>query len=68
MSDEAKTGAVEEVTRRRGRPPAKEPGQSLCTWLAQSEYDRLARLAQRERTSLGGLVRHMILVVLHSSD
>lgn len=68
MSLHVPTVAEPVTPKRRGRPRAKEPGQSLCTWLTQSEYDRLARLAQRERASLGGLVRHMILVVLHSSD
>jgi|PlaIllAssembly_1097288.scaffolds.fasta_scaffold1074275_1 hypothetical protein len=32
---------------RRGRPPAKEPGQRLSLWLPNSEIDELYRRARR---------------------
>jgi hypothetical protein len=49
---------------RRGRPPAKEQGAALTTWVRISEYEKLVRLANRKETSVSSLVRSLLLMKL----
>lgn len=49
------------LSRRRGRPRAAEPGKSVKTWLRDSEYDRLIRVAEHHETTVSDLVRRVLL-------
>jgi hypothetical protein len=49
---------------RRGRPRAAEPGVSVKTWLRESEYDRLIRLAAHRREPVSSLVRSLLILRL----
>jgi hypothetical protein len=45
---------------RRGRPRAQERGTTLSTWLPESQYDQLVRLANRREQSVSSLVRDLL--------
>jgi hypothetical protein len=48
------------LPRKGGRPPAREPGSSVSTWLPTREHDRLIREALRRDESLSALVRRIL--------
>ncbi len=54
MADEPPT------PRKGGRPPAREPGAIVSTWLPASDHDRLLRLAARRDETLSALVRRLL--------
>jgi hypothetical protein len=49
---------------RRGRPPAKEPGTALSTWVPASQYDRLCKIAAQHDMTVSRLVRQVLIVCL----
>ena len=57
----------EQAERRRGRPPAPEPGSAATTWLPQSEHDQLIRVADQQGESVSAVIRQAIREVLSSS-
>lgn len=46
--------------RRPGRPRAKEPGASVCAWLAASEHDKLIAKANEHDMSVSAYVRTVL--------
>jgi hypothetical protein len=52
------------VTARRGRPRATERGVNVSTWLKESEYDRLIRVAAHRREPVSSLVRSLLILRL----
>lgn len=66
MADEEHEPSVTIIgPRRRGRPPAEEPGASLSVWLPHSHYDRLTKIAHKHGVSMSAVVRQMIVLQLH---
>ena len=49
---------------RRGRPPADQPGSTVCTWLPASYHDRLIQLANQREQSVSSLVRSLLILRL----
>jgi hypothetical protein len=49
---------------RRGRPRAAERGVNVSTWLRESEYDKLIRLASQRREPVSSLVRSLLILRL----
>jgi hypothetical protein len=49
---------------RRGRPRSAEPGVSVKTWLRESEYDKLIRLAAHRREPVSSVVRSLLILRL----
>jgi hypothetical protein len=49
---------------RRGRPRKAEQGYSVKTWLPESEYDKLIRLASQRRQPVSQLVRSLLILRL----
>lgn len=62
MPNEQQTGATFIVAGppRRGRPRAMERGTTLCTWLPESTYDRIVRMANEREQSVSSLVRDLL--------
>ena len=54
--------------KRRGRPPVAEPGSAVCTWLRQTEHDRLIALARQQGQSVSALVRTAAVSLLNKCD
>lgn len=50
--------------RRRGRPPAPEPGISLSVWIPVSQYDRICKMAHQRDETVSALVKSLLLVQL----
>jgi len=50
--------------RKPGRPRVEEPGTRLSTFLRNSDYDRLVRLALKQDRSVSALVRDLLKVRL----
>lgn len=50
--------------RRRGRPRAAEPGVSVKTWLRESDYDRLIKVAADRRETVSSIVRSLLMLRL----
>jgi len=46
--------------RPRGRPPAAEPSSRITTWVPNSLYDQLTRVATRRDLSLSQTVRMLL--------
>lgn len=44
-----------------GRPPVQERGVTVNTWLRESDYDRLIRVANKRGESVSALVRSLLL-------
>jgi hypothetical protein len=55
------------MTRKRGRPRAREPRSSVSTWITQREHDRLCRIAIRRGVSVSSLVRRVLVLGLSST-
>jgi hypothetical protein len=49
---------------RRGRPRSAEQGYSVKTWLRESEYDKLIRLAAHRREPVSSVVRSLLILRL----
>jgi hypothetical protein len=49
---------------RRGRPRSAERGVNVSTWLKESEYDRLIRVAAHRREPVSSLVRSLLILRL----
>ena len=47
--------------RRGGRPRLPDRGVSVQTWMRESEYDQLIRVAHQRRGSVSSLVRSLLL-------
>lgn len=62
--DELRTSTGDQLARRAGRPRAPEPAFTVATKLRGHEYDSLIGLAQRERTTVAGLMRGLALALL----
>lgn len=58
------------VTTRRGRPRAamKEPGVRLTTWIPESRYDELVRLASARREPLSSVTRSLLILRLPAGE
>ena len=50
--------------RKPGRPRAPEPGTRLSTYLRNSDYDRLVRLALKEDRTVSAVVRELLKLKL----
>jgi hypothetical protein len=53
---------------RRGRPRAAEQGYSVKTWLRESEYDKLIKLAAHRREPVSTLVRSLLILRLPTNE
>lgn len=53
---------------RRGRPRAAERGVNVSTWLRESEYDRLIRVAAHRREPVSTLVRSLLILRLPKGE
>jgi hypothetical protein len=53
---------------RRGRPRSAEPGVSVKTWLRESEYDKLIRLAAHRREPVSSVVRSLLILRLPMNE
>ncbi len=47
---------------RRGRPRHAERGVNVSTWLKESEYDKLIRMAAHRREPVSSLVRSLLIL------
>jgi hypothetical protein len=53
---------------RRGRPRSAEQGYSVKTWLRESEYDKLIRLAAHRREPVSSVVRSLLILRLPMNE
>lgn len=52
---------------KRGRPPAEQPGATVCTWLPAPQHDQLIRLANQRGESVSAVVRQAVTRILVDS-
>lgn len=48
------------VGARRGRPRVEEPRVSVSSWIPESQYDKLVRLANKREQSVSSLVKDLL--------
>lgn len=54
--------------RRRGRPPAEEPGSTVCAWVSVSEHDQLVEIARERGESVSSVARKLLRMGLRRSQ
>jgi hypothetical protein len=60
MTDMVSSASMLVVTRRRGRPPARERCVAVMTWIPVRYHDRLIQLAHKREMSVSALVRCLL--------